>query len=51
MRLDRVIDLYLGELARKGYSPRTREDYWRKLLPLCGSSRVEAPSVEEVGET
>lgn len=51
MRLDRVIDLYLGELARRGYSDRTRGDYWRKLLPLCGASGVEAPNVEDVGET
>jgi hypothetical protein len=27
MRLDRAMDMFLGELARKGYSPRTREDY------------------------
>jgi integrase len=50
MRLDRSIDLYLGELARKGYSPRTRDDYWRKLLPLCGASGTEAPDVGHVGE-
>jgi integrase len=51
MRLDRAIDVFLGELARKGYSSRTREDYWRKLLPLCGASGVEAPHLDDVGET
>jgi integrase len=36
VRLDRAIDSYLGELARRGYSPRTRTDYRRKLAPMCG---------------
>jgi integrase/recombinase XerD len=50
VRLDRAIDLYLGELARRGYSSRTRDDYLRKLLPLCGPAAVvEAPQVDEVG--
>jgi integrase len=35
VRLDRALDLYLGDLARRGYSPRTRQDYWFKLLPIA----------------
>jgi integrase len=50
VRLDRAIDLYLGELARRGYSSRTRDDYFRKLLPLCGPAAVVEPAeVDEVG--
>ena len=49
MRLDRAIDLYLGDLARRGHSPRTRDDYRRKLLPLCGPKKVvEPPDVREI---
>lgn len=49
MRLDRAIDRYLGELARRGYSPRTRVDYQRKLTPMCGpTDLVEVRDVTEV---
>jgi len=34
VRLDRALDLYMGDLARRGYSPRTRRDYFFKLGPL-----------------
>ena len=33
--LDRAVDLYLGELARRGRSPRTIDAYRRKLWRLC----------------
>lgn len=39
MRLDRAIDRYLGELARRGRAKQTREDYFRKLAPLCDALR------------
>ena len=49
MRLDRAIDSYLGELARRGYSPRTRTDYRRKLAPMCGPIKlVDVRDVAEV---
>jgi integrase len=35
VRLDRAIDRYIGELARRSCSPVTRNDYFRKLAPLC----------------
>jgi integrase len=35
VRLDRAIDVFQGEQARKGRSPRTRDDYFRKLVLLC----------------
>jgi integrase/recombinase XerC len=47
MRLDRAIDLFQGEQARKGRSPRTRDDYFRKLVLLC-PKEGECPSVGEV---
>jgi hypothetical protein len=47
LRLDRAIDLYLGELARKGHSPRTRDDYSRKLAPLCDGD-VDPPDVTAI---
>jgi integrase len=43
MRLDRAIDLYLGDLARQGKAARTRDDYRRKLTPLCGGVDVIEP--------
>jgi integrase len=48
--LDRAVDLFLGELARRGYSRRTLDDYWRKLLPMCGPKDRYAPDVSAVGE-
>jgi hypothetical protein len=49
MRLDRAIDRYLGDLARQGKSSRTRDDYRRKLLPLCGPKEViEPPEASEI---
>jgi integrase len=35
LRLDRAIDRFDGELARRGCSKRSRADYFRKLAPLC----------------
>jgi len=35
MRLDRAIDRFDGELARRGCSKRSRDDYFRKLAHLC----------------
>lgn len=32
---DRAIDLFLGDLARRGYSERTRATYSRILDKLC----------------
>jgi integrase/recombinase XerD len=50
MRLDRAIDLYLGDLARQGKASRTRDDYRRKLLPLCGPKKViDPPEADEIG--
>lgn len=34
MRLDRALDMYMGDLARRGCSPRTRQTYWAKLVLL-----------------
>lgn len=50
VRLDLAIDLYLGDLARQGKAWRTRDDYRRKLLPLCGAKEVvEPPQAHEIG--
>jgi hypothetical protein len=50
VRLDLAIDLYLGDLARQGKAWRTRDDYRRKLLPLCGAKKVvEPPQAHEIG--
>ena len=35
MKLDRALDLYMGDLARRGYSPMTRRSYAFKLNKLC----------------
>lgn len=35
MRLDRALDLYMGDLARRGYPPMTRRAYAFKLNRLC----------------
>jgi integrase/recombinase XerD len=35
VRLDRAIDRFDGELARRGCTKRSRADYRRKLTPLC----------------
>ncbi len=35
LRLDRAIDRFDGELARRGCTKRSRDDYFRKLAPLC----------------
>jgi len=43
VRLDRAIDLYLGDLARQGKSPRTLETYGVRLMPLCGPWEVVEP--------
>jgi integrase len=47
VRLDRAIDLFEGEQARKGRSPRTREDYFRKLVLLC-PKEGDCPPVGDV---
>ena len=39
LRIGEGIDLYLGELARRGRSPRTLDGYRRKLNALAGSVR------------
>ena len=38
----RALDRFLGELARRGYSARTRDDYFRKLCLLCDGLDDEA---------
>ena len=43
MRLDRAIDLYLGDLARQGKSKRTLTTYAVRLMPMCGSRDVVEP--------
>jgi len=35
LRLDRAIDRFDGELARRGCTKVSRADYFRKLAPLC----------------
>ena len=47
MRLERAVDQFIGELARRGYSARTRDDYWRKLNRL--SDRLPDADVTGVG--
>ncbi len=39
LRVGEAIDLYLGELARRGKSPRTRDAYGRKLNKLADEVR------------
>jgi site-specific recombinase XerD len=43
VRLDRAIDLYLGDLARQGKSKRTLFTYRNRLTPLCGPKHVAEP--------
>jgi len=43
VRLDRAIDLYLGDLARQGRSRRTLRTYELRLMPLCGARDVAEP--------
>jgi len=43
MRLDKAIDLYLGDLARQGKSKRTLHTYSFRLMPLCGPREVAEP--------
>jgi integrase len=43
LRLDRAIDLYLGDLARQGKSKRTLFTYRNRLTPLCGPKQVVEP--------
>jgi site-specific recombinase XerD len=43
VRLDRAIDLYLGDLARQGKSTRTLTTYGVRLMPLCGARDVVEP--------
>ena len=39
---DRAVDLFLGDLARRGYSERTRSTYQRILDKLCDRLPLEA---------
>jgi integrase len=49
VRLDKAIDLYLGDLARQGKSKRTLITYSVRLVPLCGPKQVIEPcDVREV---
>src|SRR4051812_29505182 len=42
----RAIDRYLGDLARQGKSKRTLDDYYRKLVPMCGpADGADAPEL------
>jgi integrase len=43
VRLDRAIDLYLGDLARQGKSKHTLFTYRNRLTPLCGPKSVVEP--------
>jgi integrase len=43
VRLDKAIDLYLGDLARQGKSRRTLQTYGIRLMPLCGPKKVVEP--------
>jgi integrase len=43
VRIDRAIDLYLGDLARQGKSKRTLLTYGIRLMPLCGPKEVVEP--------
>jgi integrase len=47
MRLDRAIDFFQGEQARKGRARRTRDDYFRKLVLLC-PKEGDCPLVRDV---
>lgn len=42
MRVDRAIDLYMGELARRGKSPSTRRSYERLLFAFTDTLPVDA---------
>jgi site-specific recombinase XerD len=42
MTTDRAIDLFLGDLARRGYSDRTRTTYSRILDKFCDHLPIEA---------
>jgi site-specific recombinase XerD len=44
----RAIDRFLGELARRGYSARTRDDYFRKLCLLCEQLPNDEPQIQSV---
>jgi site-specific recombinase XerD len=44
MRLDKAIDLYLGDLARQGKSKKTLRTYSFRLMPLCGPKEIAEPS-------
>ena len=48
MKLDRAVDVYVGELARLGRSQRTRDDYWRKLNGLCSLPGLRGAEVTAV---
>jgi integrase len=43
MRLDRAVDLYIADLARKGKSPATLRTYESRLVPMCGDRSVVEP--------
>jgi integrase len=43
MRLDRAIDLYIADLARKGKAKDTLRTYESRLLPMCGDKSVVEP--------
>ena len=43
MRLDRAIDVYLGDLARQGKARPTLRTYGSRLMPLCGARDVVEP--------
>ena len=44
MRLDRAIDLYIADLARKGKSKSTLRTYASRLMPMCGDRSVADPA-------
>lgn len=48
MTIGRAIDRFLGELARRGYAPRTRDDYFRKLCLLCAESPNDDAQIDRV---
>ena len=50
MRLDRAIDRYIGDLARRGRSRRTRDDYWRKLIGLTKLPGLLEADVADVAD-
>ena len=49
MRHSRAIDLYIGELARRGRSPATRRTYQRLLFDFA--DLVDRTSEMDVGDT